>query len=85
MSKHMIDQYIEGRETPNKKVGPIKLDYSQVEDVQVYGIDYADSPKFVDAYIVSATYMGRDMTDDELDVLNEDSNYVYEAVQRALY
>lgn len=63
----------------------MKLDYSLIENVQVTNIRMYDAPKFVDAFIESATYMGRDMTEDELDALNEDSNYVYEAVQNALY
>ena len=136
MSKHMIDQYIEGRETPSKarkvidwkititrqhegytdyakftfttfdayheallmlnaagvkpfmsgpRYEPIVLDYSQIEDVQVANIRMYDAPDFVDAFIESATYVGRDMTGDELDALNEDSDYVYKAVQNALY
>jgi hypothetical protein len=63
----------------------IVLDYSQIENVEVDGIDTKDYPDFVDAYIASATYQGRDMTDDELDELNNDSNYVYDAVQERLY
>ena len=64
---------------------PIKLDYSQIEDVEVDGIDTKDYPDFCDAFISSATYMGRDMTDDELDALNSDSDFVYEAIQDKLY
>lgn len=64
---------------------PIKLDYSQIEDVEVDGIDTRDYPDFVDAFISSATYMGRDMTDSELDVLNDDGDYVYQKVQDQLY
>jgi hypothetical protein len=61
------------------------LDYSRIEDIEVSGIDYADAPDFVDAYIASATYKGRPMSDAELDRLNEDSDFVYEAVQQRLY
>jgi argininosuccinate lyase len=61
------------------------LDYSQITDVEVQGIDFRDSPDFCDAYIASASYKGRDMTEAELDRLNADSDFVYEAVQRKLY
>jgi hypothetical protein len=63
----------------------IKLDYSKIEDVEIDGIDYRDAPDFCDAYIASATYDGRPMTEDELEVLNEDGDYVYSRVQAYLY
>lgn len=61
------------------------LDYSQIENVDVDGIDFSDANDFCDAYICSATYMGRDMTDAELDVLNEDGQFVYDAVINKIY
>ena len=61
------------------------LDYSRIEDVEVEGINTRDYPDFVDAYIARATYKGREMTDAELDRLNDDSDYVYQAVQNKLY
>lgn len=63
----------------------LQLDYSQIEDVEVDGIDTRDYPDFCDAYIASATYMGREMTEEELEVLNDDRDYVYEKVQDRLY
>ncbi len=54
------------------------LDYSKVEDVEIDGIDTRDDPDFCDAYVASATYKGREMTDAELDRLNEDRDYVYQ-------
>ena len=63
----------------------IKLDYSKIDNVEVDGIDYADYPDFCDAYIASADYDGREMTDEELDVLNDDSDFVYSAVENHLY
>jgi len=46
------------------------IDTSRVRDVQVEGIDYKDYPDFCDAYISDAIYCGRDMTELELDELN---------------
>jgi len=60
--------------------GKIELDYSQIEDVEVDGIDTRDYPDFCDAFISSATYMGREMTDEELEVLNQDGDFIYEKV-----
>lgn len=57
-----------------------KLDYSQIENVELDGVDTRDYPDFCDAYIASATYKGRDMTEVELERLNEDSGYIYECI-----
>jgi hypothetical protein len=62
----------------------ITLDYSLIDNLEL-DINTSDAPDFADSYIVSATYDGRDMTDAELDVLNDDSDYVYSAVERQLY
>lgn len=61
------------------------LDYSQIEDVELDGIDGRDAPDFSDAYISSATYKGREMTEDELNVLNANSEYVYQKVIDWIY
>ena len=63
----------------------IELDYSKIDNIEVDGIDYADYPDFCDAYIASADYDGREMTDEELDVLNDESDFVYSAVENHLY
>lgn len=63
----------------------IVLDYSKIEDVQVTKIDTRDYPDFCDAFIETATYQGRDMSEDELKVLNEDSEFIYNAVIERLF
>ena len=63
----------------------INLDYAKISDVEVEGIDTADYPDFCDAFIASADYDGREMTDEELDTLNDDSDFVYSSVQTHLY
>jgi len=56
----------------------IKLDYSKITNVHVGGIDHEDYPDFCDAYIESADYDNREMTEDELEILNEDGEFVLE-------
>lgn len=63
----------------------LKLDYSLISDVEVDGIDTSDYPDFCDAFICSASYDGREMTDAELDQLNDDGDFVYQAVQDYLF
>ena len=69
----------------NKYYPALDLDYSQIDDIEVDGINTKDYPDFCDAYICNATYKGRDMTERELDQLNEDRDFVYECVQDRLY
>lgn len=68
----------------------VQLDYSKIHDIEVDGIDTRDYPDFCDAYIASATIENedgtfRDATDDEIEEMNEDSDFVYEQVENYLY
>lgn len=63
----------------------MKLDYSLIEDIELDGIDRRDAPDYVDAFIVSASYNGREMSQAELDILNEDRSFVYECLLSYLY
>ena len=60
------------------------MDYKKINNIEVDGIDTNDYPKFCDAFISSADYDGVEMTDKQLDVLNEDSEFVYKSVQNYL-
>jgi len=66
-----------------------KLNVQEIGDVDVDGIDYSDYPDFCDAYIESAIVLDngvwRDATENELDILSEDRDFVYEQVQNYLY
>lgn len=61
------------------------MDYKLIEDVELDGIDHKDHPDYVDAFICAGTYDGREMTDEELDILNDDSDYVYDKVMQQIY
>lgn len=69
----------------HKSQSDLGLDYSKIDDIEVDGIDGRDAPDFCDAYISSASYDGRDMTDDELDQLNSDGDFVHEQVIAWIY
>lgn len=68
----------------NQKVD-MSLDYSKITDIEVDGIDRSDYPDFCDAYIASAQYDGREMTEEELNELNKDSSFIYEQVEKRIY
>ena len=57
-----------------------KLDYKKITNVVVDGIHHWDYPDYCDAFIDSADYDGKPMTDEQLDDLNEDSDLVFELV-----
>ena len=46
-------------------------------------IDMQDYPEFADSFIIDAEWKdsGVELTEAELDLLNDDSDFVYEAVQ----
>ena len=65
-----------------------KLDLNRlIVDVEVDGIDTRDAPEFCDAYIQSAVWddTGLALTEDELDLLNEEDDFVYQAVVDYIY
>lgn len=62
-----------------------KLDFSKIEDIEFDGIDWGDAPDFCDAYISAATIDGREATEEELEAINEDSDFVHQELQNYLY
>jgi len=63
----------------------LKLDYSLIDNIQVDGIDTNDYPDFCDAYISSADYDGVSMTEEQIEELNEDYDFVRQAVDDHLF
>jgi len=61
------------------------IDLKEVDNAVIDDIDFADAPKFCDAYIASADYKGKPMTEEQLDELNENSDYVYSQIEKKLY
>tara|TARA_R110002020_G_scaffold225802_3_gene435992 strand:+ start:1302 stop:1487 length:186 start_codon:yes stop_codon:yes gene_type:complete len=61
------------------------MDLSKLTNIEVDGIDTSDYPKFCDAFIASADYNGKPLTDKELDKLNEDSDFVHSCVEDSIY
>lgn len=59
----------------------VNFDINKLEDVEINDIDMNDYPDFCDAFISYATYEGRELTDEELDWIQENySNYVNEKI-----
>ena len=57
----------------------------KIDDIEVEGINLSASPDFCDAYISRAVLVdGRELSETELEELNEDGMFVLEQVQKAL-
>ena len=62
-----------------------ELDYSKIDNIEFDGIDYDDYPDFCDAYILNADYDGVEMTEEQLELINDDRDFIYEALMKHLY
>ena len=60
------------------------MDYKLIDNIEIDGIDTKDYPDFCDAYIVSADYDGKPMTDEQLDEINEDGDFQHECIMNDL-
>ena len=55
------------------------IDLSRVDDIKFSGVDNTDYPDYSDAFIESATYRGREMTQREIDELMDNyRDFVYQ-------
>lgn len=62
------------------------MDVRKIEDVEIDGIDYRDYPDFCDAFLASATYQGRQLTEKELeDIQDSNPDWFYEQIENAIY
>jgi len=61
-------------------------DLLKIEDIEIDGIDHSDYPDYCDAFIVSGRYEGRDLSEDELDFINNScQDFVYKVVLEKIY
>lgn len=63
----------------------MQINFNQITDVEVEDIDMKDYPKFCDAYIASCLVNGVEATETQLDIINENSMFVYEQITDAIY
>ena len=61
------------------------IDFSKISNIDIDGIDHKDAPDYCDAFICSCDYDGREATDEELDLINENSEFIHEQVYEYLY
>ena len=61
------------------------MDFSKITNIKVEDIDHSDCPDYCDAFIASCDIDGRDATESELEEINDNPDFVYEAVMDYLY
>jgi hypothetical protein len=62
------------------------FDLSLIDNIELEDVNTRDYPDFSDAFISYAEYDGREMTDEELDVLNDQySEFVYDQVINSIF
>ena len=62
-----------------------KFNFKLISNVSLGGVDFSDHPDYCDAFIESADYDGKEMTDEQLDELSEDYELVSELVWNNLH
>jgi hypothetical protein len=71
---------------PTLTINIMKIDVNKLENIEVEGIDTRDYPEFVDAFISYAEMDGVELTDEQLDELNDDyPDLVYDCVINHLF
>ena len=61
------------------------MEKDKINNIIVEDIDKSDYPDFCDAYIGSADYNGKSMTDEQLEEINEDAEFVYNCIINQLF
>jgi len=64
----------------------MQLNLSKIENMEFEGVDFSDYPDFVDAFLVSADIDGRELTEEEVDYLNDEHyQFVNESVFDSIF
>ena len=64
----------------------MKLNLAQIDNMEFEGVDFSDYPDFVDAYLISADYDGKEMTEEQIDYINDEHyEFVNESVFDSLF
>ena len=63
----------------------MQIDFNKIDNVSVACIDMRDYPDFCDAYIEECDIDGVPATEEQLDAINENSEFVYEKTLEAIY
>jgi len=60
------------------------MNLTKITNVQFEGIDHADYPEYCDAFIASAVYDGIPMTEDQLQEINNNQEFLHKELHNFL-
>tara|TARA_R110000744_G_scaffold277920_1_gene390244 strand:+ start:122 stop:307 length:186 start_codon:yes stop_codon:yes gene_type:complete len=60
------------------------MNYELIDNIEIDGIDTKDYPDFCDAYIISADYKGKPMTEKQLDEINDNGDFQHECIMNEI-
>ena len=60
----------------------MNIDINKIDNMEFEGVDFNDYPDFVDAFLAAADYNGKEMTDEQIDYVNDT---YYEFVNEQVY
>lgn len=60
-----------------------KLNYSLISNIEFKGINHRDYPDYCDAYIASADYDGKEMTKEQIEMI--DADFFYEKLIEQIF
>ena len=61
------------------------MNYNKITNIVLSGIDTNDYPDFSDTFIESAEYDGKQMTDSQLDEINQDTDFIAECILNKIF
>jgi hypothetical protein len=61
------------------------MDFSKIKELEFDGINHKDYPDYCDAYVIFGLYKGRPLTDEELDIVNDNGEFVHEMLIEQLW
>lgn len=60
----------------------MNIDIKKIDNMEFEGVDFRDYPDFVDAFLVAADYDGKEMTEEQIDYINDE---YYDFVNEQVY
>jgi hypothetical protein len=56
------------------------VDFTKIDNIEFDGINPSDAPDYADAFILNCDIDGIPATEEELDIINNDSEFVYNSL-----
>jgi len=64
----------------------MNIDIKKIDNMEFEGVDFKDYPDFVDAFLVAADYDGKEMTEEQIDYINDEHyDFVNEQVYDSIF